>query len=93
MGRRGLHLPRRRRRSVRPRKDQPPKAQGRVQQKVSEMNEDELIQAIIDRFSPDELCEILDISTIDFVDKFYDEVLESETLRVELGIDDDDEAR
>lgn len=53
------------------------------------MNEDELIQAVIDRFTPDELCELLDISTTDFVDKFYDEILESETIRVELGFDDD----
>ena len=52
------------------------------------MNEDELIAHIIDRFTPDELCEILGISTSDFVDKFYDEVLESEPLRVELGLDD-----
>lgn len=55
------------------------------------MNEDELIQHIIDRFSPDELCDLLNITTTDFVDKFYDEVLESTAIRTELGFEDVDE--
>lgn len=55
------------------------------------MDPDELISHIIDRFSPDELCEILGTTTADFVDKFYDEVMESTALRAELGLDDVDE--
>lgn len=54
------------------------------------MEPDELIRAVIDRFTPDELCELLSLSTSDFTDKFYDEIMESETIRVELGIIDDE---
>jgi hypothetical protein len=54
------------------------------------MDEDELMKAVIDRFSPDELCEILDISTTDFVNKFYDEIIDDPRVREVLGIDEDD---
>ena len=52
------------------------------------MELDELLKHVIDRFTPDELCEILDISTTDFVDKFYDEIVGDPRVREALGIDD-----
>lgn len=52
------------------------------------MDEEELYRHVIDRFTPDELCEILDISTTDFVDKFYDEIMGDERVRSALGLDD-----
>lgn len=54
------------------------------------MDETELYNHVIDRFSPDELCEILDISTKDFVDKFYDEIMADSRVRSALGLDDED---
>ena len=54
------------------------------------MDETELYNHVIDRFSPDELCEILDISTKDFVDKFYDEIMGDERVRSALGLEADD---
>jgi len=51
------------------------------------MDEDELYQHVIQRFSPDELCEILDITTEQFADKFYDEIMESASVRSALGLD------
>lgn len=53
------------------------------------MDEDELLKHVIDRFTPDELCEILDISTTDFVDKFHDEIMEDPRVREALGLDED----
>jgi len=53
------------------------------------MDIDTLIAAVIDRFSPDELCEIMKISTADMADKFYDEILENEDIRIALGLDED----
>lgn len=53
------------------------------------MEPDELIKHVIDRFSPDELCEIMKISTADMADKFYDEILEDENIRIALGLDED----
>lgn len=50
----------------------------------------EMMKHVIDRFTPDELCEILDISTTDFVEKFYDEILEDPRVREALGYIDDD---
>lgn len=55
------------------------------------VTEDLLYQHVIARFTPDELCEILDISTEDFVDKFYDEIMDDPRVREILGIPDDDE--
>lgn len=51
------------------------------------MDEDILYQHVIDRFSPDELCEILDISTKDFVDRFYDEIISDTRVRELLGVE------
>lgn len=51
------------------------------------MDEDEIIKTVIDRYSPDELCELLNLSTSDMVDKFYDEILDNEEIRFELGLD------
>jgi hypothetical protein len=53
------------------------------------MDEDDLIKMVIDRFTPDELCELLDISTTDFVNKFYDEIIDDPRVREALGIDED----
>ena len=47
-----------------------------------------MMKHVIDRFSPDELCEILDISSTDFVEKFRDEILEDPRVREALGLDD-----
>lgn len=54
------------------------------------MDEEELYRHVIDRFTPDELCEILDISTTDFVDRFYEEILCDPRVRSALGLDDID---
>lgn len=51
------------------------------------MDEDILYQHVINRFTPDELCEILDISTEDFVDRFYEEIMRDERVREILGLD------
>lgn len=51
------------------------------------MDEDEIIKAVIDRYSPDELCELLNLTTTDMVERFYDEILDNEEIRYELGID------
>lgn len=56
------------------------------------VTEDLLYQHVIARFTPDELCEILDISTEDFVDKFYDEIMDDPRVREILGIPDDDDS-
>lgn len=56
------------------------------------MDEDTLIKAVIDRFTPDELCEILDISTTDFVDKFYHEILGDPRVIEALGLDPDEDS-
>jgi hypothetical protein len=53
------------------------------------MDVDELIKAVIDRFSPDELCELLDLTTADMADKFYDEIIDNEKVRDALGLDED----
>lgn len=50
------------------------------------MDEDTLYQHVINRFTPDELCEILDVSTADFVDRFYEEIMEDERVREILGL-------
>ena len=50
------------------------------------MDEDILYQHVIDRFSPDELCEILDLSTKDFVDKFYEEIINDPRVQDLLGL-------
>jgi hypothetical protein len=50
------------------------------------MDETELYNHVISRFTPDELCEILDISTEQFADKFYDEIMESPAVRSALGL-------
>ena len=55
------------------------------------MDEDELYNHVIDRFTPDELCEILDISSKDFVDRFYDEVMGDPRVRSALGLEDSDD--
>lgn len=55
------------------------------------MDEDQLYQHVINRFSPDELCEILDITTEQFADKFYDEIMENPRVRSALGLEPDDE--
>lgn len=52
------------------------------------MDETELYNHVIARFTPDELCEILDISTEMFADRFYDEIMESPAIRSALGLDD-----
>lgn len=52
------------------------------------MDETELYNHVIVRFSPDELCEILDISTEQFADKFYDEIMESAAVRSALGLEE-----
>lgn len=52
------------------------------------MDEELLYNHVINRFTPDELCEILDISTEDFVDKFYDEIMGDPRVRSALGIED-----
>ena len=54
------------------------------------MDIDELIKAIIDRFSPDELCELLDLTTEQMTDKFYDEIIDNEKVREALGLDEAD---
>lgn len=51
------------------------------------MDIDELIKAVIDRFSPDELCELLDLTTEQMTDKFYDEILDNEKVREALGLE------
>ena len=40
---------------------------------------------VIDRFTPDELCEILDIGTAEFADKFYDEIVSDPRIREACG--------
>ena len=55
------------------------------------MDEDQLYQHVINRFSPDELCEILDITTEQFADKFYDEIMENPRVRSALGLEDVDD--
>lgn len=54
------------------------------------MEPDELLKIVIDRFSPDELCELLGLTTADMADKFYDEILDNERVRDALGLDEDD---
>lgn len=54
------------------------------------MDETELYNHVIARFTPDELCEILDITIENFADKFYDEIMESKAVRSALGLDDED---
>ena len=54
------------------------------------MDVDELIKAVIDRFSPDELCDILGLTTEQMADKFYDEILNSEEIKDVLGLDEDE---
>lgn len=51
------------------------------------MDEDTLYQHVINRFTPDELCEILDITTEQFAGKFYDEIMESVSVRSALGLE------
>lgn len=53
------------------------------------MDVDELIKAVIDRFSPDELCELLNLTTADMADKFYDEIIDNERVHDALGLDED----
>lgn len=49
------------------------------------MDEDILYQFVINRFSPDELCEILDLTTEQFAGKFYDEIMDNEDIRAICG--------
>lgn len=51
------------------------------------MDEDLLYQHVINRFTPDELCEILDLDIKEFVDKFYDEIISHPDVRDLLGVD------
>jgi hypothetical protein len=52
--------------------------------------DEEMMKHVIDRFTPDELCEIMDINTKDFCDKFYDEILDDPRVREALGYESED---
>lgn len=51
------------------------------------MDEDTLIQHVINRFSADELCELLGLEPEDIVEKFYDEILSNSNIREAIGLD------
>lgn len=56
---------------------------------ISDQERDELYKRIIERFSPDELIELLSLETVDVVEAFYDQIFQFKLSKVMEALGDD----
>ena len=56
---------------------------------VSDEDRDELYQRLIERFSPEELIDVLDIDTVDMVEAFYDQIFQFKLSKIMEALGDD----